>query len=173
MLFQKNKKKMKGAEVCYDVTFPIPRNPTLWTAGQRWLYAYSKQHEGVSMAHYQDWVVSGEAWLFSESGVVEHRHGAALRFGKHSGVVLGLLCLVVSFTQLKDEYDDWDKNPFERATAAASSQVIQGQIRGLACVFRVYPFQTERLKQLLSLDLVPGLNGLLGAHMRECMRLSK
>lgn len=156
-------------EGCFDIEFPIPLNRALWTSGQRWFHEHHGKYESDSfMAPFQDWVVSGEVWLFTEKGVVEHCHGAALRFGNHGGVMLGSLCLVASLQHLKDEYDDWDKNPFEHSMACAESQTIQGQTRGLTCVFRVYPFQLQRLKRLLKLNLVTNLIELVGAHVRFC-----
>lgn len=156
-------------EGCFDIEFPIPHNRTIWTLGQRWFHEHYAEYktEGF-MAPFQDWVVSGEAWLFTEKGIVEHCHGAALRFGNHAGVMFGSLCLVAPLSHLKDEYDDWDKSPFEHPMACAESQTIQGQIRGLTCVFIIYPFQLQRLQRLLKLNLVPNLTELVGAHLRVC-----
>lgn len=162
---------------CFDIEFPIPRDCALWSAGQRWFDAQRERLGDAAFTvhhHHQDWVVSGEAWLFTERDAVEHLHGASLRFGGYSGVVLGSVCLVAAFPSLADEYDDWEKNPLEGAVACSASQTIHGTLAmGQTCVFRVYPFQLERLRRLMQLDLVPRLDELVGAHMRRCIALSK
>lgn len=157
---------MEGS--CYDITFPIPRDPAQWSVAHHWFDKQYRQILGFDMAHYQDWAVSGEAWLFTEQDTVEHLHGVTLRFGNHSGVVMGTLCLVAPWVHLKSEYDDWDKNPFEQPMACAFSHTIHGNVGEMTCVFRVYPFQLERLRRLLGLDLVPGLEALIGSHIRQC-----
>lgn len=152
-------------EGCFDIAFPLPRDRSTWTAGQRWFNARHNEWETDSfMASYQDWVVCGDAWLFTADGKPPQQHrGAALRFG------MGPLCLVASFPHFKNEYDDWDKNSMEHARACENS--IQGQVGGLACVFVVYPFQLERLKRLAKLELVKKVERLLGSHYRLCLSL--
>lgn len=158
-------------EGCFDIAFPLPHDRSTWTAGQRWFYARHNEWENDSfMASYQDWVVCGDAWLFTtETAKPQKYRGAALRFGQHGGVMMGPLCLVAPFPHFKNEYDDWDKNSMEHARACENS--IQGQVGGMACVFVVYPFQLERLKRLAKLELVKKLQRLIGSHCRLCLSL--
>jgi hypothetical protein len=164
--------KEKGLET--DIEFPLPQDRSTWTVAQHWFHNHCKEHgtHDHFMAPFQDWVVSGEVWVFTQKGDVEHCHGAALRFGNHSGVVIGSLCLVAPLPSFKDddEYDDWDKTPLEKAMACSFSQTIHGVVgSGFSCVFRVYPFQLERLRRLAKLGLVAKLDSFLGAHLRLCL----
>lgn len=160
---------------CYDLEFPIPRESARQTDAQRW---FVRKHKAIRhdnfMAHFDDWALGCEAWLYTQHGKVEYLPGATLRFGRHRGVMLAPLSLVAPFPSLKDEYDDWNKPGFYHATACHGSQTISGQLSGgLTCVLHIYPFQMARLKSLAEHHDIPGMQSFLGAHARACLDETK
>ena len=123
---------------CYDLEFPIPRESAHQTDAQRWFVRKHKEmgHDNF-MAHFDDWALGCEAWLYTQHGKVEYLPGANLRFGRHRDVMLAPLSLVAPFPSRKDEYDDWNKPGFYHATACHGSQTLSGQLSGgLTCVLR-------------------------------------
>lgn len=161
----------EGPFPLYDLTFPIPLEHERQTPPQRWFVRKRKELDVDNfMAAWQDCAIGCKAWLFTETGQVEYIPNAHLRFRGHGAVVIGRLCLVAAFPSLRTEYDDWDKNSFDDLVACELGQTISGKVMCLTCVVRIYPFQLSRLKRLSKVMEIPRLQGLMGAHMRCCLK---
>lgn len=150
-----------------DLTFPIPTDRDRWTKPQQWYYTHYKGADTSEYLPYEDWVINGEAILHLSDGKIERYKSAQLRFGQNQSMRGFRLCLMARFHNIKD-----DKHEFETAMAAYDSMALIGLVRGMACFFRVYPFQHARLMRFLdSNPNVSGLTCLIVEHMRLCKKL--
>lgn len=142
-----------------DLVFPIPENGR--SATQRW---FVEHHTTYYLPG--EWGITGECWIFG--GGVHHNLKCELRFGRH-GYMRGFkkLCLAVRFA-------DDDKYEFEKVSAAFMSGTLSGEIAGRSVVFKPYPFQVTRLKNLLqTVEGIHDLEAMIGCYMMECSCIVK
>lgn len=147
-----------------DLTFPILSDPSKRLRPQQWFYTHYKGADTREYTPYEDWVINGQAILLLSDGTLEQYKCAQLRFGRNPSMQGFHLCLMAHFPSIND-----DKHEFETPHAAPNSVGLTGIVRGVACFFRVYPFQDARLRRFLSAEPdLPKLLALIGAHARLC-----
>ena len=136
-------------EEVFNLILPISRDECERSKPQRWFL--KQQHDNRAVYVPGDWQVNGEVFIYTKDGAIVHRNNAEIRFGEHHYMQSFKLCLAVSFQE-----DDKHEIQFPRADL--SSQTITGSIHNVTFVFRVYPFQHDRLKRLRRLHDFEGLN---------------
>lgn len=137
---QKKNKKQTG-----DLVIPMPLERSKQSIAQRYFQDEQRKEDGARYLM-GDWHINGEAHIYSPfGGDILVFKNAELRFGEHPYKRgFGKFCFYVEYF---DGVSRDDKRDFKKPILHWRSQTITGEVSGRTVIFRVYPYQFERLKK--------------------------